>query len=185
MTYYLEIRNNEIKGRCQCVCSGENVTCVEVTEEIYNNCFTYGYDFYSFINGEIIESPDYAAQQLELKRADKLEEALTKAYEYEQTGTVEFKNCEFEMSIANRNNLRDTVEALSALEQTATTWNDKNDELVVLTLEDIQYIRLNLILGAIQKLWIEDYPAYKQQILEAETMEQLEEIEIDYVGSNS
>lgn len=117
---------------------------------------------------------------IEAERALKLDEALAKAYDYEQGGTVEHKNCIFEMSLSNQNNLRNTQEALEKTGQDETTWNDKNDELVTLTLEDIQYIRLNLILGAIQKLWIVDYPNYKSQILEAQTIEELEAIEISY-----
>lgn len=127
--------------------------------------------------------PHYTEEEkLEIAKNNKFNEALNCAYDFEQNGTVEFKNCIFEMSVTNRNNLRDTVEALTALGETETTWNDKNDELVVLTIEDIQYIRLNLILGAIQKLWIEDYPQYKQAIAEAETVEEVEAIDINYGG---
>ena len=127
--------------------------------------------------------PHYTDEEkLQIAKENKLNEAISKAYDYEQDGTVEYKNCIFEMSVTNRNNLRDTVEALTALGQTETTWNDKNDELIVLTLEDIQYIRLNLILGAIQKLWIVDYPQYKQAINEAETVEEVEAININYGG---
>lgn len=131
----------------------------------------------------IEKCPHYTPEEkLQIAKENKYDEALEKAYDYEQNGTVEYKNCIFEMSITNRNNLRDTVEALTALGQEETTWNDKNDELVILTIEDIQYIRLNLILGAIQKLWISDYPQYKQAIDNAETIEEVEEIEINYGG---
>ena len=131
----------------------------------------------------IEKCPHYTPEEkLQIAKENKYDEALEKAYDYEQNGTVEYKNCIFEMSITNRNNLRDTVEALTVLGETETTWNDKNDELVTLTIEDIQYIRLNLILGAIQKLWIVDYPQYKQAIEEAETVEEVEAIEINYGG---
>lgn len=117
---------------------------------------------------------------LEQAKREKKDEALSKAYDFEENGTVEHKNCIFEMSLKNRDNLRDTVEALTAIGQSETTWNDKNDNLVVLTLEDIQYIRLNLILGRIQRLWITQYPEYLTAIEQATTVEEVENIEVNY-----
>lgn len=124
------------------------------------------------------------AELLEQAKQAKYDEALDKAYEYQENGTVEYKNCVFEMSKANRDNLRDTVEALTLMGETETTWNDKNDELVVINLEDIQYIRLNLILGNIQKLWIQNYPTYKQEIAEAQTIADVNAIVINYGEDN-
>lgn len=122
----------------------------------------------------------YEEYQMHILRKSKLDEALAKAYDFEQNGTVEYKNCVFEMSLSNRHNLDNTQEALEKSGETETPWNDKNDELVTLTLEDVQYIRLNLILGRIKKLWITDYPRYKNQILNAKTVKELKAIEIDY-----
>lgn len=126
---------------------------------------------------------EYIAQKLQEAKEKKYEEASLKAFEYQQNGTVEHKNCIFEMSDSNRKNLSDTEEALKLQGLEETTWLDKDDNYVVLTIDDIQYIRLNLILATIQKLWIEDYPAYKQQIAEAETVEEVNAIIIDY-GEN-
>lgn len=113
-------------------------------------------------------------------KREKTKEALNKAYDYEQNGMVEYKNCVFEMSLSNRQNLKDTVDALVAIGKTSTEWNDKNDEIVVLSIEDIENIRLNLILGNIQKTWIEKYPAYLKQINEAKTVEEVNNITINY-----
>ena len=125
--------------------------------------------------------PHYTEEEkLAIAKENKSNEALTLAYDFEQNGTVEHKNCVFEMSLSNRNNLDNTQEALEKTGQTQTEWLDKNDELVILTVEDIQYIRLNLILGRIQKLWIEDYPSYIKQINQAETVEEVNAIKIVY-----
>lgn len=110
----------------------------------------------------------------------KYDEALQKANEYQQNGSVEYKNCVFEMSDSNRKNLSDTEEALKLMGETETTWLDKDDNYVVLSVEDIQYIRLNLILAEIQKLWITKYPYYKELITNASTIEEVNAIEIDY-----
>ena len=128
-----------------------------------------------------LEAWGYTDEENLLKiKTSKTEEALNKAYDYEQNGTVEYKNCVFEMSLSNRQNLKDTVEALTALSETSTMWNDKDDNLVELTIEDIQHIRLKLILGNIQELWIEKYPAYLKQINEAQTVEEVNSIIINY-----
>ena len=117
---------------------------------------------------------------LEQAKQKKYDEALQKANDYQQNGTVEHKNCVFEMSDSNRKNLSDTEEALKLQGIEETTWLDKDDNYVVLTIEDIQYIRLNLILAEIQKLWIIKYPTYKELIAEAETVEEVNAIVIDY-----
>lgn len=117
---------------------------------------------------------------LEQAKKTKYDEALQKANDYQQNGTVEHKNCVFEMSDSNRKNLSDTEEALKLQGIEETTWLDKDDNYVVLTIEDIQYIRLNLILAEIQKLWIIKYPTYKELIAEAETVEEVNAINIDY-----
>ena len=136
--------------------------------------------FYIIQNGELIVNPNYDEEKLAQAKEDKYNEALTKAKYFEQNGSVEYKNCVFEMSVSNQNNLRNTQEALEKSGQTETQWNDKNDEFVTLTVEDIQYIRLNLILGTIRDLWLIEYPAYLQQIQEATTVAEVEEIIINY-----
>jgi hypothetical protein len=172
--YYAFIQDNKIIGSGQC--PRLNCTGIEITEEIYNNIEHYIWD------GEaVVLNPNYDAEQLEKAKEIKCEEALQKANDYQQNGSVEYKNCVFEMSDSNRKNLSDTEEALKLMGETETTWLDKDDNYVVLTIEDIQYIRLNLILAAIQQLWIVKYPYYKQLIEEAETIEEVKAIVIDYI----
>lgn len=184
--YYAHVNSKDILisiDLCQLIedqYGSSNVQNIEVSKEYYDNYQLYGNDYYIYDNGEIVVNPEYEEIKLNEAKQAKYNEALSKAYDYEENGTVEYKNCVFEMSKSNRDNLRDTVDALVATGQTQTTWNDKNDELVILTLEDIQYIRLNLILGNIQKLWITDYPSYLEQINNAATIEEVEAIEINY-----
>lgn len=140
----------------------------------------YNSEKYQVVDGELVLNPNYEQEQLIKAKTNKYEEALEKAYEYQQNGTVEYKNCMFEMSDSNRKNLSDTEEALKLQGIEETTWLDKDDNYVTLTVDDIQYIRLNLILAEIQRLWIVSYPAYKQQITEAETVEEVNAIVIDY-----
>lgn len=126
---------------------------------------------------EIVPDPE---AELEYAKKMKLDEALSLAYDRQENGWVEFKGSRFEMNESNRNNLRETQEALELMGQNETQWNDKDDNIVTLTLSDIQYIRLNLILNSIKKLWLEDYPNYKTQINECETVEEVESIKVKY-----
>lgn len=61
--YYAFIENNKINGTGQCRCLNENVTNLEVSEEIYNNI-----DHYIFQNGELILNPNYEEEQAQKER---------------------------------------------------------------------------------------------------------------------
>ena len=134
--------------------------------------------FETIVYDETQEEAD--ARELKQAKDNKKQEALDKAYAYEENGTVEYKNCIFETSLSNRQNLKDTEEALTELGEQTTYWNDKNDKIIELTIEDIKYIRLNLILARVQILWINQYPYYKNLIDEATTVDEVEDIEINY-----
>ena len=148
-------------------CSDEDFAKLQLGEKIWQD-------------NKIVDNQNYDKEQLEKAKTAKLDENALKAKAYEQNGTVEYKNCLFEMSDSNRKNLSDTQEALSKAGKTETQWNTKTDELTTLTVDDIQYVRLNLILGAIQKLWINDYPTYKAKIEACTTIDEVNAINIVY-----
>ena len=56
--YYAVIENNEINGKGECPCSGENIFSVEITEDVYNNLDKYIWD-----GTELILDPDYEEKQ--------------------------------------------------------------------------------------------------------------------------
>ena len=58
--YYAFIQDNKINGKGQCPCSGEGITCVEITEEVYNNL-----DRYMWNEQEIVENPNYEQEEYE------------------------------------------------------------------------------------------------------------------------
>lgn len=175
MTYYIVHNNKDIyTAENQEALSRYYSEPIQVLPDDYNS------EKYIVVDGQLILNPEYGAEQLAKAKQNKYNEALTKANEYQQEGFVEYKNCVFEMSDSNRKNLSDTEEALKLMGETETTWLDKDDNYIVLTVEDIQYIRLNLILATIQQLWIVKYPSYKEAIANAETVEEVEAIVIDY-----
>ena len=61
--YYAFITNNEINGKGQCICSGENTFSVEITEEVYNNI-----DHYIWNGSNVILDPDYDEKQRQKER---------------------------------------------------------------------------------------------------------------------
>lgn len=63
MNYYAFIIDNEINGKGQCPCSGEGITCVEISEEIYNDLDRYIWD-----GTNIILNPNYEQEQAEKER---------------------------------------------------------------------------------------------------------------------
>lgn len=64
MTYYAFINpiDNSI-GKGECPCSGDNIICFEITEDIYNHIEKYIYS-----DGELVENPNYEAEQAQKER---------------------------------------------------------------------------------------------------------------------
>lgn len=185
MGFFLNVKDGQIINASNEPYIGADES-ISVERDVYYDYLRYESKYMYNKKLKIITvNPQIVKEIFDNAKEDKKAEALKKAYDYEENGTVEYKNCVFEMSKSNRGNLRDTVDALKASGQTQTEWNDKNDKMVTLTIDDIEYIRLQLIMGNIQKLWIEDYPAYLEQIANAKTLDELNAIVIDYTQDNT
>ena len=65
MAYYAFIINNNIVGTGQCPCSGENLTCVEIAQEVYNDI-----DRYMWNGEDVVLNPNYEQEQADLREAD-------------------------------------------------------------------------------------------------------------------
>ena len=52
--YYVYVENDKINGKGQCPCEAEGLSCVEVSEDIYNNL-----DKYIWNGSELIINPNY------------------------------------------------------------------------------------------------------------------------------
>lgn len=64
--YYVFITNNQINGKGQCECTGDDTFSVEVSEEIYNDL-----DRYMWNGTEIVLNPDYEQEQAQ-KEAERI-----------------------------------------------------------------------------------------------------------------
>lgn len=147
-----------------------NITYTETATQVIENAV------------EIIPDP---AEVLRQAKQNKYNEAVSKANEYIQSGNALY---EFEtgkhIEATDGNIGKFTAYALAyvtgQLEPADTVvWNTKEDETVELTQEQVQSILIGL--GAVQAaVWTVKYPAYITAINEAETVEEVEAIEVNY-----
>ena len=146
---------------------------------------------------EIIETPTAleawgptAEEALESAKNAKYTEANTKAKSYLEDGSALYEFEEGKHIEATDGNIaKMTAYALAfvtgQLQPTDTVvWNTKEDETVELTQEQIAQILHGL--GQVQaRVWSVQFPAYVQAINEAETIEEVQAIVIDYSEFNT
>lgn len=139
--------------------------------------------FYIVQNGVLIENPNYEEQKIAELKAQKYNEALTGAKDFiDNEAVYRFdENNTIEATDGNIGKL--TAYALGFTTGTIEVvyWTSKEDNVLELNQEDL----LNVLtgLGAIQSnVWNVQFIAYKQAIDAAQTIEEVEEIEINYVN---
>ena len=74
--YYVFITNNEINGKGQCECSGDDTFSVEVTQEVYSNL-----DHYIWDGTDVILNPNYEQEHAE-KEAKRIGELTMTALDF-------------------------------------------------------------------------------------------------------
>ena len=179
MTYYAFIQEDKINGKGECPCTSEGVVSFEIDELVYNNL-----DHYIWNGEDVVLNPNYDAEQLELAKQAKYQEANLKAFEYLESGEAVFTYEEGKSIEATDGNIAKLGLALVnfILQQDYTStieWNTKENENVQLNAEQLQVIVAGL--QAIQaEVWTVKFPAYNTAISEAETIEEVNAIVIDY-----
>lgn len=150
----------ELYNLLQCV----NVTEIVETEERY-----------------ILKNGVYKleAEVLEELKEEKNEENTLKAKESIENGYVDFKDAQFETNSQTVGDLTATMLLMQATGQEETKWLSKDDKEVTLTIDDFG------LLGALtaeykNDVWQNKYVGFKTQIDNAETIEEVESIVIDY-----
>lgn len=174
--YYAIIVNNEINGKGQCPCSGEGIFSIEISQEIYNNI-----EQYIYYDGEIVINPEWYNIQLNKRKQQRIAENDTKAEEYrynqEFIVTIQGKECVFDTKEKTQNDLNTATNFCLATGGTYDGWVTNNGIKLNLTLEDINIIFAEFKAKAdVYSLWAE----YKEAIEQAETIEELDKIEISY-----
>lgn len=175
MSYYAFIIDNEINGKGQCPCTADNLECIEVTEEVYNNLEQYIW------NGtEIVLNPNYNEIVLNNAKAEKI--ALNdELRDIALLSGVEYQNVLFDSDTDQKVNLLATVNMMS--DEDTITWYGMDNKGLLCTKSDLMAIG-GLITELHSYCW--NMNAYiKEQIQNAKTIEELENIEINYDRTNS
>ena len=175
MSYYVFIINNEINGKGQCPCTADNLECIEISEEVYNNL-----DKYIYSDGEIVENPNYNNILLEQAKSDKIAENDRLRDEALLSG-VTYENVLFDSDTDQKANLIGTVFAMP--DDMTITWYGMDNQGLLCTKADLMAIG-GLITELHSYCW--NLNAYiKEQINNASTLEDLDEVIINYDRANT
>ena len=143
-----------------------------------------GTDKWDIIDGvftDITNTPEYIAKHLEEAKLAKYNEALQGAKEYiDNEAVYQFdENNSIEATDGNIGKMTANAFGLAQGAIESVTWTSKEDNVLVLNAEDVARILLGL--GAVQAaIWNVKFVAYKNAIISASTIEEVEAIDIDY-----
>lgn len=130
---------------------------------------------YILLNGAFVTE----TEALQAKKSEKQTENTIKAKQAVENGHVVFKNAQFETNAQTVGDLTATMLLMQASGLETYSWLSKDDLAVELTVEDFGTLG-GLIAEYKNTIWQEKYIAFKNQIEQAETLAELEEIEIEY-----
>ena len=140
-------------------------------------------------NGYTIEETDNALlawgksdeEILEQARFEKQAENTTKAKNAVENGYVTFKDAQFETNAQTVGDLTATMLMLQAQQDPNAIymWLSKDDQVVELTIEDFGTLG-GLIAEYKNTIWQEKYITYKTQIEQAQTVDEVNNINLDY-----
>ncbi len=158
------------------------VTIAETRQELDNKLELMNYDTieeteerYVSINGAyLLES-----EALEIIKSDKQKENTALAKFAVENGYVDFKGAQFETNAQTVGDLTASMLLVQQAGLESYSWLTKDDKVVELTLEDFGTLG-GLIAQYKAGVWNGKYLSNKAQIENAETLEELEDIELDY-----
>lgn len=118
---------------------------------------------------------------LEQAKFEKQAENTTKAKDAVENGYVTFKDAQFETNAQTVGDLTATMLMLQAQQDPNATymWLSKDDQVVKLTVEDFGTLG-GLIAEYKNTIWQEKYINYKAQIEQAQTVDVVNNINLDY-----
>lgn len=168
--YYAFIENNEINGCGQCRVLNEEIQNIEITEEIFNNIQDYIWD------GEnIVIDPELDNKKLQEAKEEKIALNDTLRDEALNQGVL-YKDVLFDSDTDQKANLLGVIFAMSN-EQTVI-WFGKDNQPLECNKEDLMNIG-GLITQLHSFCWNKN-ALIKDEISNAQTISELEEIEINY-----
>lgn len=132
----------------------------------------------------IIENPDFEREELDNAKANKYKEACLKAKSFLEEGKALFPFENYHIEATDGNIAKMTAYALSYATgqlnpEETVVWNTKEDKTVELNKTQISEILSGL--GRVQtNVWNIQYPKFLQKIEDAQTIDEINEIEIEY-----
>ena len=170
MTYYAFIENEKINGCGQCECLNDNVLNYIITEEIFNNIQDYIW------NGEdVILDPELDNKKLQEAKDEKI--ALNDSLRDEALNQgVLYKDVLFDSDTDQKVNLLAIVSSMN--DEDTIVWYGKDNQPLLCNKEDLANIG-GLITQLHSFCWNKN-ALIKDEINNAQSIEELEEIEIDY-----
>lgn len=171
MEYYaIYNTKDKILGKSQCECSGEYTVCIPITSDIYNN-----FEQYIYSNGEIIINPEWDNIQLDNAKESKIAENDTVRDKKLLEG-VTYSNVLFDSDNEQKINL---LAKYSMMSDTDTVvWYGMDNQPLLCTKDDLMAI--GQLIETLHTFCWENNAYIKEQIAQAKTIEQLEEIDISY-----
>ena len=166
--YFAFIEENKINGCGQCQCS--EVQNIEITQEQFNNIQNYVY-----LNGEIVIDPNLSAKQLQQAKEEKIVLNDTLRDEALNQGVL-YKDVLFDSDTDQKANLLGVIFSIDDIQ--TVVWYGKDNQPLLCNKEDLANIG-GLITQLHSFCWNKN-ALIKDEINGAQTIEELEEIEIDY-----
>lgn len=158
------------------------VTIAETKEELDNKLVLMNYDTieeteekYVLVNGKYVVEDE----ALILAKEQKQKENTALAKNAVENGYVDFKGAQFETNAQTVGDLTASMLLVQQAGLESYSWLTKDDKVVELTLEDFGTLG-GLIAQYKAGVWNEKYLNFKEQIENAETIEEVNNIELNY-----
>ena len=168
--YYAIITDEKINGKGQCPCTGDNTFSVEITKDVYDNLEQYIYS-----DDEIVINPEWDNIQL----AQRKEERIAENDELRDSallGGVTYQNVLFDSDTDQKINLLATVNMMSDTD--TVVWYGMDNQGLLCTKADL--LAIGQLITELHSFCWQNNAYIKEQIEQAETLEELEAIEINY-----
>lgn len=173
--YYAIITDDKLNGKGQCPCSGTNTFSIEITEDIYNN-----FEQYIYSDGQIILNPKWDNIVLQQAKAEKIE-LNDSLRDTALSGGVTYNNVLFDSDTDQKVNLLATVGMMSDTD--TVVWFGMDNQGLLCTKADLMAI--GALITELHSFCWQNNAYIKEQIEQAESIEEVNEIEISYVRNDT
>lgn len=172
--YYAFIKDNKIDGVGQVECLNPEILCVEITEEVYNNIDQYIWD-----GLDIILNPDYANILLEKAKENKIAENDIARDAALNSGVV-YEDVLFDSDTDQKVNLLAIVSTMG--DEETIIWFGMDN--IPLECNKLDLINIGGLITQLHTFCWGKNAEIKAEIANAETVGEVEAIEINYATNN-